>query len=83
MTKKTIAIHGGFIRLDHLLQLAGLAGSGGEGGSMILAGLVAVNGVKASEKRKKIFPGDRVVWAGKTELTVEAEKNAHQESATL
>ena len=65
-----ITIHTDFIRLDALLKFAALVGTGGEAKLVIADGLVQVNGEVCTMRGKKIYPGDRVSFAG-SELTVE------------
>ena len=52
--KQEIKITTPYIQLDQLLKFSGIALSGGEAKEMIFAGIVDVNGVTASERRKKI-----------------------------
>ncbi len=47
-------------RLDHILQIAGIAGSGGVAGMMIKNNLIKINNVIATEKRKKVYLTDKV-----------------------
>lgn len=56
----TIELTTEFIKLDALLKLAGVAGSGGEAKHLIQEGLVRVNGEPAAQRGKKIRQGDRV-----------------------
>ena len=58
--KQEITITTAYIQLDQLLKFSGIALSGGEAKEMIFAGIVDVNGVTASERRKKIYSGDKV-----------------------
>lgn len=67
-----IFINTEFIRLDALLKLAGLVGTGGEAKHVIQAGEVHLNGEACLERSKKIRPGDRVTFAGE-EVLVKAE----------
>lgn len=62
MEKITLSINSEEIRLDHLLQLADIASSGGQAGQMIKDGLVKVNDVTISEKRKKIHLKDKIIF---------------------
>jgi ribosome-associated protein len=48
------------IELHKLLKLENIAESGGEAKQMIGQGLVRVNGVVESRKRRKIYPNDLV-----------------------
>ena len=59
--KQEIKITTPYIQLDQLLKFSGIALSGGEAKEMIFAGIVDVNGVTASERRKKIYSGDIVI----------------------
>lgn len=63
-------IEGEFIQLNQLLKKENIVGSGGEAKMLITDGAVKVNGVTATEIRKKIRPGDTVTVAGET-ITVE------------
>lgn len=55
-----IVIHTETIQLDQFLKWAGAAESGGQVKEMVAAGMVTVNGVTVSERRKKLQPGDVV-----------------------
>ena len=48
------------------MQLAGLTYTGGEAKVMVQEGLVKVNGEVCTMRGKKIRPGDRVEFEGKT-----------------
>lgn len=60
MNRRKIIIKPPFIRLDQLLKLAGIAGSGGEAKFLILGGQVIVNDMICTMRGKKIKDGDRV-----------------------
>ena len=62
----TIEITTEYIKLQDLLKLAGLTYTGGEAKVMVQAGLVKVNGEVCTMRGKKIRPGDRVEFEGKT-----------------
>ena len=62
----TIEITTEYIRLQDLLKLAGLTYTGGEAKVMVQEGLVKVNGEVCTMRGKKIRPGDRVEFEGKT-----------------
>lgn len=62
----TIEITTEYIKLQDLLKLAGLTYTGGEAKVMVQEGLVKVNGVVCTMRGKKIRPGDRVEFEGKT-----------------
>ncbi len=67
MTEITITTE--FIKLQDLLKLANLVGTGGEAKIVIQEGEVCVNGVVCTMRGKKIRPGDTVAYDGE-ELTV-------------
>lgn len=67
MTDITITTE--FIKLQDLLKLASLVGTGGEAKIVIQNGDVSVNGEVCTMRGKKIRPGDTVAFDGE-ELTV-------------
>ena len=67
MTDITITTE--FIKLQDLLKLANLVGTGGEAKIVIQNGDVSVNGEVCTMRGKKIRPGDKVAFDGK-EMTV-------------
>lgn len=67
MTDITITTE--FIKLQDLLKLANLVGTGGEAKIVIQNSDVTVNGEVCTMRGKKIRPGDMVAFDGK-ELTV-------------
>ena len=71
---RSAVIHTPFIELDKLLKRENLAATGGEAGLLIAAGLVRVNGEIERRKRRKFYPGDRVV-TDKDRLMVVAEQH--------
>lgn len=60
----TLADDAGFITLDKLLKLMRVVGSGGEAHAVIEEGMVKVNGVVESQKRKKMRAGDHAEFNG-------------------
>lgn len=70
MEKQTISITTEFIKLESLLKLANLVGSGGEAKVLIQDGQVSVNGKVCTMRGKKLRPGDVVSFAGE-ELQVQ------------
>lgn len=58
-----------FIELNKLLKITGLVGTGGEANVRIIEGEVKINGIIASEKRKKIRVND-VVELGGTSIEI-------------
>jgi ribosome-associated protein len=62
------------VELYKILKMENLVASGGEAKFVIADGLVTVNNKTETRKRKKIFPGDVVEFAGnrlQVELTDE------------
>ena len=55
-----------FIKLEALLKLANVAGSGGMAKNMILNEDVKVNGEVCTMRGKKLRPGDKVEFLGNT-----------------
>ena len=55
---ETIAIKTEFIKLDQLLKYAALVPSGGEAKTVIVEGLVRVNGEVCTMRGKKLYEGD-------------------------
>jgi len=66
---RDIAIRGDVIRLGQLLQLAGLADSGGEAKELLAHGGVTVNGEPEERRGRQLRAGD-VVAAGGEQLRV-------------
>lgn len=60
------------IHLDQFLKLAGLVATGGQAKMVIQAGEVLVNGEVETRRRRQLWPGDTVNWAGE-EFEVELE----------
>jgi ribosome-associated protein len=54
------------IELCQFMKFGGLTQSGGEAKQAISEGRVLLNGAVETRKRKKLGPGDRVSFAGKT-----------------
>ena len=67
---ESIGIHTEFIKLQDLLKLAHLVMSGGEAKIVIQDEQVKVNGEICTQRGKKIRPGDKVTFNGRT-LTVD------------
>ena len=59
--------------MDKLLKFSGIADTGGQAFLMIEDGIVTLNGVTVTEKRKKVRPGDVVNIDNQVELTVVTE----------
>ena len=52
-----------FIKLDQFLKFANVIYSGGEAKTVILEGMVEVNGEVCTMRGKKVYPGDTVEFA--------------------
>lgn len=65
-----ISIETDYIKLDSLLKFAALVGTGGEAKYVIGENMVKLNGEICNIRGKKIYPGDKVDFAG-NELIVE------------
>ena len=71
---ETSAIKTEFIKLDQLLKYAALVPSGGEAKTVIVEGLVRVNGEVCTMRGKKIRSGDMVTFGG-TELQITKDED--------
>lgn len=65
-TPRKITVRAVPIELCQFIKFGGLAGTGGEASQLITSGLVTLNGVVETQKRKKLVEGDTVVVDGKT-----------------
>lgn len=74
MEKAVIEINTEFISMDKLLKFSGVADTGGQAFMMIEEGIVFLNGKQVTEKRKKVYAGDKVTIDGQLELTVVQEQ---------
>ena len=54
------------VRLDHFLQRAGVAQTGGHAKLLIQGGEVLLNGVVETRRRKQLFSGDVISCGGET-----------------
>ena len=61
---RDVPIRGHVIRLGQLLQLAGIADSGGEAKAMLADGEVTVNGEPEARRGRQLHPGDVISAAG-------------------
>ena len=66
MAQKTVSITTEFIKLEALLKLANLVGTGGEAKMLIQDGQASVNGEVCTMRGKKCRPGDTVELDGQT-----------------
>ena len=73
MQKAEVVIDTEYISMDKLLKFSGIADTGGQAFLMIEDGIVTLNGVTVTEKRKKVRPGDAVNIDNQVELTVVTE----------
>jgi ribosome-associated protein len=64
-----IEARGGMIRLGQLLQVAGLAESGGEAKALLGSGVVKVNDEPETRRGRQLVPGD-VVTAGEDRVRI-------------
>lgn len=64
--KETITITEEYIRLDNLMKFSGLCNSGGRAKYLIQNGEVMLNGEVCEMRGKKVRPGDRVTYNGRT-----------------
>ena len=65
-----ISITTEYIKLESLLKLANLVGSGGEAKLLIQEGAAQVNGAVCTQRGKKLRTGERVCFQGQ-ELEVQ------------
>ena len=67
-----IFINEEFIRLDNLMKFSGMCNSGGRAKFLIQNGEVMLNGEVCTMRGKKIRPGDRITYNGRTvEVAIE------------
>ena len=64
MAQKTVSITTEFIKLEALLKLANLVGTGVEAKMLIQDGQASVNGEVCTMRGKKLRPGDTVQFQG-------------------
>ena len=64
MAQKTVSITTEFIKLEALLKLANLVGTGGEAKMLSQDGQASVNGEVCTMRGKKLRPGDTVQFQG-------------------
>lgn len=65
MERQLVSIQTEYIKLEALLKLANLVGSGGQAKVVIQDGQVTVNGAVCPMRGKKLRPGDLVVFQGR------------------
>ncbi|MBR4015852.1 MAG: S4 domain-containing protein YaaA [Anaerotignum sp.] len=69
-----ITIHTEFIKLQQALKLAGLIDQGSDVKVYLAEGMVFVNGETATQRGKKIYPGDVIEVKGMGSVEVLAEQ---------
>jgi len=57
---KKISITTEYIKLDQLIKFAGISFDGAEAKTMVLEGLVEVNGEEELRRGRKLYKGDKV-----------------------
>lgn len=63
-----------YIRLDNLMKFSGMCNSGGRAKFLIQGGEVKLNGEICTMRGKKIRPGDKVEYDGRTvEVAIEGK----------
>lgn len=70
MEERNVSIHTPYIKLEALLKLEGLTGTGGEAKERIQGGEVLVNGAVCLQRGRKLAPGDTAELDG-VRLTVQ------------
>lgn len=63
---QTVYLRDDFIKLGQALKAAGLAESGVDAKYAVQDGLVKVNGEVETRRGKKLVPGDKVTYDGRT-----------------
>ena len=65
-----IKINTPYIELDSFLKFASLVGTGGEAKIVIQGGEVTLNGEVCTQRKKKLYSGDKVGFEGEEYLVV-------------
>lgn len=76
MKKQIAYIRKSPVELYKILKFENIAMSGGEAKFLISQGLVKLNGKEEIRKRKKIYPGDRII-VGNIQIDVKLEEDHH------
>ncbi len=66
MSSRMVILEKEPVELYRILKFEGLADSGGQAKHLISEGMVKVNGIVETRKRKKIVAGDRIEFEGLT-----------------
>lgn len=77
MKNEIVAISTDFIQLDQLIKWIGVTETGGQARFLIDEGKVNVNGVVSLQRRKKIFPGDRVMIGIQEYIVIRENEQNH------
>lgn len=70
MKKLIISIDTDFIPCTALLKLTGIADTGGQAAYLIEQKRIFLDGMQVTEKRKKIYPGNKIIVKGKQEIII-------------
>lgn len=60
--EQNVEIETDFIRLDALLKFAAIVQTGGEAKMVITDGMVSVDGEVCTQRGRKIYPGQKVIF---------------------
>lgn len=60
-----------YIKLEQMMKLSGIVGSGSDAKRLIAEGIVKVNGAVELQRGKKLRPGDCVEYKGKMYMIAE------------
>ena len=74
MKRETAEITTESIQLDQFIKWIGISETGGQARFLVDEGNVSVNGVRVTERRKRLFPGDCVVLDGTEYLVKQADE---------
>ena len=74
MKRETAEITTESIQLDQFIKWIGISETGGQARFLVDEGNVSVNGVRVTERRKRLFPGDCVVIDGTEYLVKQADE---------
>ena len=74
MKRETAEITTESIQLDQFIKWIGISETGGQARFLVDEGNVSVNGVRVTERRKKLFPGDCIVIEGTEYLVKQVDE---------
>ena len=75
MKRETAEITTASIQLDQFIKWLGITETGGQARFLVDGGNVSVNGVRVTERRKRLFPGDCVVIDGTEYLVKQVDES--------